>query len=67
MMIRLLRHVDSENREDDGAVNFEDLALIFRSRNYFFFALVNSNMAKLLAKRRWNEEKIPVFRGPQST
>ena len=31
-MIRLLRHDDSVNREDDGAVKFEDLASIFRSR-----------------------------------
>ena len=31
-MIRLLRHDDSVNREEDGAVKFEDLASIFRSR-----------------------------------
>ena len=32
LMIRLLRHDDSVNREEDGAVKFEDLASIFRSR-----------------------------------
>ena len=32
LMIRLLRHDDSANREDDGAVKFEDLASISRSR-----------------------------------
>ena len=32
LMIRLLRHDDSANREDDGAVKFEDLASIFRSK-----------------------------------
>ena len=32
LMIRLLRHDDSANREDDGAVKIEDLASIFRSR-----------------------------------
>ena len=31
-MITLLRHDGSVNREDDGAVNIEDLASIFRSR-----------------------------------
>ena len=30
LMIRLLRHDESVNREDDGAVKFEDLASIFR-------------------------------------
>ena len=33
MMIRLLRPDDSVNREDDGAVRFDDLASIFRSRS----------------------------------
>ena len=32
MMIRLLQHDDSMIREDDGAVKFEDLASISRSR-----------------------------------
>ena len=32
LMIRLLRHDDSVNREEDGAVKCEDLASIFRSR-----------------------------------
>ena len=32
LMIRLLRHDDSVNREEDGAVKFEYLASIFRSR-----------------------------------
>ena len=33
LMIRLLRHYDSLHREEDGAVRFEDLASIFRSKN----------------------------------
>ena len=32
LMIRLVRHDDSVNREEDGAVRFEDLASVFRSR-----------------------------------
>ena len=32
LMIRLLRHDDSINRENDGAVKFEDLASIYQSR-----------------------------------
>ena len=32
LMIRLLRHDDSINRQEDGAERFEDLASIFRSR-----------------------------------
>ena len=32
LMIRLQRHDDSENREEDGAVKFEDLASTFRAR-----------------------------------
>ena len=32
LMIRLLRHDDSVNREEDGAVKCEDLASVFRSR-----------------------------------
>ena len=31
-------------------------------RIYVFFVLVNSNMAKFLAKRRWNQEEIPILR-----
>ena len=42
LMIRLLRHENSVNREEDGV------------KNYMFSALVNSNMAQFLAKRRWN-------------
>ena len=30
-------------------------------RIYVFFAMVNSNMAKFLAKRRWNQEEIPTW------
>ena len=36
-------------------------------RNYVFFALVNSNMAKFLAKRWWSQEDIPTLRGSQFT
>ena len=36
-------------------------------RSYVFFALVNSNMAKFLAKRRWKQEEIPMLRGSQFT
>ena len=32
LMIRLLRHDDSVNREEDGAVKFEDRASMFRSK-----------------------------------
>ena len=32
LKFRLLRHDDTVNREEDGAVKFEDLASIFRSR-----------------------------------
>ena len=32
VMIRLLRHDDSVHREEDGAVRFDDLAELFRSR-----------------------------------
>ena len=42
LMIRLLRHDNSVNREEDGV------------KNYIFFALLNSNMVQFLAKRRWN-------------
>ena len=35
LMIRLLRHDDSIHREEDGAVRFEDLASVFRSKNEF--------------------------------
>ena len=31
-MIRLLRHDDTVHREDDGAVRFDDLAELFKSR-----------------------------------
>ena len=40
-----------------------DINISFRI--YVFFALVNSNMAKFLAKRRWSQEKVPIFRGTQ--
>ena len=63
LMIRLLRHDDTVDREEDGAARFEDLASIFRSRN----ASTSQNMAELLAKRRWSQEKIPVLREPQLT
>ena len=33
LMIRYLRHDDTVHREEDGAVRFEDLASMFRSRN----------------------------------
>ena len=33
LMIRLVRHDDSVDREEDGAVRFEDLASMIRSRN----------------------------------
>ena len=33
LMIRLLRHDDTVHRKEDGAVRFEDLASVFRSRN----------------------------------
>ena len=56
LMIRLLRHDDSINREEDGAVKNEDLTSIFRACS-----------AKLLAKRRWSQEEIPAMRGPQLT
>ena len=59
LMIRLMRHDDAAPREDDGAVKCQDLASIF--------ALVNSNMAKFLAKRRWNQKKIPMLLGFQFT
>ena len=55
LMIRLLRHDDSVNREEDGAVKFQDLASIYRSRIMSSSHWsVNSNMAKLFAKRRLN-------------
>ena len=31
-MVRLLRHDDAVHREDDGAVRFDDLAEMFKSR-----------------------------------
>ena len=34
---------------------------------YASFALVNSNMAKFFAKRRWTQEEIPILRGSQLT
>ena len=30
-------------------------------------SIKNSNMAKFFAKRRWNEEEIPILRGSQLT
>ena len=66
-MIRLLRHDDTVPREDDGAVKFQDPGCSTSFRIYVFFALVNSKMAKFLAKRRWNLEEIPILRGSQFT
>ena len=40
-MTRLLRHNDTVHREDDGAVRYEDLAELFKSRFWVYFALVN--------------------------
>ena len=34
-------------------------------RIHVFFALVNSNMAKFLAKRRWSQEEVPILRESQ--
>ena len=36
-------------------------------RIFVFFALVNLNMDKFLAKRRWKQEEIPMLRGSQFT
>ena len=51
-MIRLLRHDPSVPREEDGAVEFTILAPYVCLKLRVFSALVNSNMAELLAKRR---------------
>ena len=64
-MIRLLRHDPSVLREEDGAVELRILAPA--SFKIVFFALVNSNMTELLAKRRWSQEEIPILRGSQFT
>ena len=67
LMIRLLRHDDSICREESGAVRFEDLTSIFRSRKWVYLALANSDMDKLLAKRRRFKEKVPVLLESQFT
>ena len=36
-------------------------------RIFVFFALVNSNMDKFLANRRWKQEEFPTLRGSQFT
>ena len=60
-MIRLLRHDDTVPRDNDGTVKFRRPGINIWFITYVFFALVNSNMAKFLAKRRWNQEEIPRF------
>ena len=61
--IKLLRYDDTVLREADGTVKFQDVASGYRS-SFGIFALVDSNMAELFAKRRWSQEEIPVLRGP---
>ena len=57
LMIRLLRHDDAVHREEDGAVRFEDLASIFRSRNASTSHWSIWTWPSLLAKRRSSKRK----------
>ena len=66
LMTRLLRHDDSVNRENDGAVKFADLASRFRSRITSSSHWSIRTWLCFVAQRRWNEEKIPKLRGPSS-
>ena len=60
-MIRLLRHDDTVYREDDGAVRFDDLAELFKSRFTGTLHWSIEAWISFLAKKRRTEQKVSVL------
>ena len=64
---QFLRHDDSVKSRRWRSSKILRSGINMSTDNCVFFALVNSNMAGLLAKRRWSQEEIPILRGSQFT
>ena len=60
-MIRLLRHDDTLRREHDGAVRFDDLTELFKSR---FFGMDSWRLDNFPGPRRRTEEEVSVLHEP---
>ena len=65
-MVRLLRHDDSVNREEDGAVRFEDLASICRSKNEFTSHWSSQTWLSFLRKRGGPKHRFQYCFNPAS-
>ena len=67
LMIRLLQHDGTVPREDEGAVKFQDLASIFRSRITSSSRWPTRTWQSFLQRGGGIKEEIPVLREPQGT
>ena len=64
-MIRLLRHGDSVHREDDGAVRFDDLAELLKSRFAATSPWSIQAWISFLAEGGRTKEEVSVLLEPQ--